>query len=445
MDSVLQRMLLDGEPNIPFMLSWANEPWTARWDGEDSSKIFIAQTYGLLEDWRAHFDWLLPFFRHPSYIRSNGRIQFIIYKPLHIGKAAAPMFAAWRQWAYEEGLGGMDIIETRSGSGTWTNSPPDAVNEFHPHVVGTDHSRYSSTKKDSLVYHRGSMVCWDATPRHTVDPENGDAQPLCHYKTWKWHIVQMMKRIKADPNPMGSENFLFVNALNEWGEGNVLEPSMQFGDGYGKAMAEAILISEREHLWQKDFIAFQATTNKATKSREGNGTMPDVCVLARTYGDLADNRIYKLNGMLNSLQKQENSNWRAIIYQSDRSQYESEKSEFRTLDERITMADIPEDLQTEDQTLEASYPALDWVIQELSELDPLCANANYLLLADGGNTYAPHAFNAVAAHNNLAVDIYGLNVESQQTIQNAEEDRTEEMVWHERCTWLERVSQSRAL
>lgn len=111
MDHILQAMLLDGEPNTHFMLSWANEPWTATWDGLDSSKVLIAQDYGDITDWRKHFDWLLPFFRHPNYIRSEGKVQFIIYYPAHIDKIAPgakyAMYAAWRKWAAEEGLIGM--------------------------------------------------------------------------------------------------------------------------------------------------------------------------------------------------------------------------------------------------------------------------------------------------------------------------------------------------
>lgn len=107
MDHILQAMLKDGEPKTPFMLSWANEPWTANWDGNDVSRVLIPQDYGSIQDWREHFDWLLSFFRHPLYIRSNGKIQFIVYKPGHMGPVDPYMYAAWKQWAIEEGLGGM--------------------------------------------------------------------------------------------------------------------------------------------------------------------------------------------------------------------------------------------------------------------------------------------------------------------------------------------------
>jgi hypothetical protein len=165
MEHVIQKMLEDGEPNIPFMLSWANEPWSARWDGSGASgKVLIAQDYGLHAAWRKHFEWLLPFFRHPQYIRSNGKIQFVVYNPTHIGHIGPLMFAAFRRWAIEDGLGGMDIIETRWGEGSdkipdsWAGHPPDAVNEFAPHAGGRDQALYSSLKKMARVYHRGTLV-----------------------------------------------------------------------------------------------------------------------------------------------------------------------------------------------------------------------------------------------------------------------------------------------
>jgi len=111
MDHILQAMLIDGEPNTPFMLSWANGPWTANWDGLDSGVVFLAQDYGDIEDWRKHFDWLLPFFKHPNYIRSEGKVQFVIYWPAHMERRATGakfhMLAAFRKWAREEGVGGM--------------------------------------------------------------------------------------------------------------------------------------------------------------------------------------------------------------------------------------------------------------------------------------------------------------------------------------------------
>lgn len=60
MAKVLEAILNDGQPDVPFMLNWANEAWTKRWDGNDGSGILLAQEYGGIADWRAHFDWMVP-------------------------------------------------------------------------------------------------------------------------------------------------------------------------------------------------------------------------------------------------------------------------------------------------------------------------------------------------------------------------------------------------
>lgn len=111
MSGVLEAMLLDGEPNTPFMLSWANEPWIWTWDGATMPAMLVDQAYGGVVEWMKHFDWLLPYFKHPNYIRSQGKVQFVICRPSHIDnvepKIKQQMYASWRNWAVEEGLGGM--------------------------------------------------------------------------------------------------------------------------------------------------------------------------------------------------------------------------------------------------------------------------------------------------------------------------------------------------
>jgi hypothetical protein len=46
----------DGEPNMPFFLHWANEPWTRRWDGvatQEKGQVLLPMTYDAGEDdWR---------------------------------------------------------------------------------------------------------------------------------------------------------------------------------------------------------------------------------------------------------------------------------------------------------------------------------------------------------------------------------------------------------
>ncbi|KAH6716361.1 glycosyltransferase WbsX-domain-containing protein [Leptodontidium sp. MPI-SDFR-AT-0119] len=437
MEHVIQKMLEDGEPNIPFMLSWANEPWSARWDGSGGNgKVLIAQEYGLQVAWRKHFDWLLPFFRHPKYIRSNGRIQFVVYNPTHIGHIGPQMFAAWRQWAVEEGLGGMDIIETRWGEGSdkgpdsWEGYPPDAVNEFAPHAGGRDQATFSSLKKMTRVYHRGTLACWDTTPRHPTD-HLAVSLPTCHPRTWQHHLVEMFRKIKSEPNPIGSENFFFVNALNEWGEGNSIEPSAQFGDGYGVAMKNALELSEKEHVW-----ADISNGLSLVRDQEIAAVMEkkaDACVLIRASPDNSEDKVFKLSAMLRSLQAQHNQNWRAVVFQSDRATFpELPVLVTRALDARVKHVEVSKDVVIPmPEGEDASFLATDWVIRELSTLSPGCASARYLLVTDGSNTYESSAFDSLSGSQ----DLIGLNVESRQHIWD--HPKLQNKAWESRCSLLQ--------
>ena len=41
------------------------------------------------------------------------------------------------------------------------------------------------------------------------------------------------------------ENFIFINAWNEWAEGNHLEPCQKWGDAYLKAIKECLTSDRR--------------------------------------------------------------------------------------------------------------------------------------------------------------------------------------------------------
>ena len=56
------------------------------------------------------------------------------------------------------------------------------------------------------------------------------------YKKWLYAI----KRYTLRQNRPG-EDLLFINAWNEWAEGNYLEPDLKWGHAYGEALKKAII------------------------------------------------------------------------------------------------------------------------------------------------------------------------------------------------------------
>ena len=90
-----QNLLQWKEIDIPFCFCWANESWARTWsrigdknpwaniferEERNGSGILLEQKYGEEEQWKRHFEYLLPFFKDERYIKIENRPVFLIYK-----------------------------------------------------------------------------------------------------------------------------------------------------------------------------------------------------------------------------------------------------------------------------------------------------------------------------------------------------------------------------
>ena len=427
MDKALFALMEDGQPDVPFMLSWANEPWTKHWDGQDSSETLLKQEYGDLHNWRRHFEYLMQFFEHPLYIRVNGKPQFVAYNLGHMGVHAQPMFAAFKQWALEAGLPGLDIIQTKD-AGISNRGDADAINEFHPRSSGSlDQTSFAGLRRISRVYHRGLLVGFDNTPRHQTD---GSARinPWTHPDLWKQSVLSVIGHIKKDPNPPGEENFLFINALNEWGEGNVLEPTIQWDRRFPTAFREAV--EEAKAIpWRQDLIqqGYQLETELASAGEPA----VDVCVLVRTFRhDWAFEYPWTLWDHLRSLQEQRNPRWRAVVYSVVPHEGFVLRNTIKdTFDPRIQYAEAPGSVfDAKGDPVVQGWNATKWVLGDLGTISPACHGAKYIMIADSNTTLAAHTFDEASTATD---DIVGLNFVSEESMRM---DQDKPMTWDQRCT-----------
>ncbi|MDJ0688928.1 MAG: glycoside hydrolase family 99-like domain-containing protein [Xenococcaceae cyanobacterium MO_188.B32] len=264
-------VLATGKPDFPFCLCWANENWTRRWDGFEK-EILIKQNYSK-EDDQHHIQWLARVFQDPRYIQIDGKPLFLVYR---VNNLPNPQKTAeiWREEAYKLGVG--DIFLCRVESFTDEHDDPsvmgfDASVEFQPDWTQmglplqkgrlwefsrklrfaeraySDHRIYEYSDvvkrmlaKPNVSYERFACVTpsWDNTARRQKNAT------ILHNSTPEIYKRWLREAIKKTATSKSGEKIVFINAWNEWAEGNHLEPCQRWGHAYLEATRKVLLESE---------------------------------------------------------------------------------------------------------------------------------------------------------------------------------------------------------
>jgi lipopolysaccharide biosynthesis protein len=264
----LDNMLLLKQPDFPFMLCWANENWTRRWDGLEN-EILIKQEYSEQDD-IDHIRFLLNnFFSDSRYIKVDNKPFIIIYRPQLFPDIRSTL-TRWRQEAVSSGLKGLYIgyMQSFGFKDEPTECGFDCAIEFQPDFSDLPEPRKPSfidkilkkLKISESLYYTANVYSyeelvhkiidkdnnipkklfksvspgWDNTPRRGKNAHIIHASTPELYQSWLEHIIRLTN--KADM----PEKFVFINAWNEWAEGNYLEPSQQWGKAYLQATKKAL-------------------------------------------------------------------------------------------------------------------------------------------------------------------------------------------------------------
>jgi lipopolysaccharide biosynthesis protein len=279
----VEDMLQLGKPDFPFMLCWANENWTRKWDGGDKEIIF-QQNYSV-EDDIAHIQYLIPFFKDPRYIRVNGKVVFCIYRSTLIPNVKETL-KIWRDECAKENIElylcrfetfgdyGIDFIKDGFDAGIEFNPFSAALKEFQKQISDTlsknlkyrlrhrfnrllkrdeqnkknrfqalhriDYNNFVDflidkyKKQDAYTFYPGVTPSWDNSARNAISPFMFlNANPEQFKKWFEFHTRNFVA-----PSP--EENFIFINAWNEWAEGNHLEPDRKWGSQYLQAIKDSL-------------------------------------------------------------------------------------------------------------------------------------------------------------------------------------------------------------
>ena len=105
-------VLASGEPDLPFALCWANEPWSRRWDGSED-QVLQPQTYSRADD-IAHIRSLLPALADPRAVTVDGKPLFIVYQGRALPEPEATL-DVWREEVVRVGLPGLHLMTVETG------------------------------------------------------------------------------------------------------------------------------------------------------------------------------------------------------------------------------------------------------------------------------------------------------------------------------------------
>jgi len=245
LDRPVGEILASGEPDFPFCLSWANETWSRRWHGAGAAdQILVEQRYSE-EDDLAHIRWLQTAFGDPRYIRVGGRPLFLVYRRFDLPDPRRTTVLS-RNGCARAGLPEPYLLGINAHNPTKDTRPLgfDSTLNFEPQLSAvpgpTDPglkiydyaiaTRSMRAQPRHYPTHPCVMVAWDNTSRRG---EDGIVFINSRPEAFEQGLRDVVARLPRDES---SERLVFLNAWNEWAEGNHLEPDLRHGTGWLEAV-----------------------------------------------------------------------------------------------------------------------------------------------------------------------------------------------------------------
>ncbi len=267
----LDNVLNNFEFSIPFCFCWANETWTRTWNGGLGEKeVLMEQVYSGEKDWIDHINYLLPFFKNDKYIKKNNCPMFLLFDPQNVPYIVKDrMFSVWEKVLKQNGFNGIELINVDVGfrgdiGSKFSNKRVDfeptktrresavesslycdvrkylmkyesnnIIKHFLHHKISySDTCKKILSRNHDTGYYRSLFVGYDDTPRRgwrsTI---YSGATPERYYCFLKESI-----NLSVEEN----NEFLFLFAWNEWGEGGYLEPDEKYRFKYLEATKKAL-------------------------------------------------------------------------------------------------------------------------------------------------------------------------------------------------------------
>jgi hypothetical protein len=242
---------LHSDIDMPYCLCWANENWTRTWDG-NSQGVLLEQKY-LESDPQEFIESALPYFADSRYLKVDGKPMLVVYRAKDI-PSTEKVFRIWRKAVHAAGFPDLHIVVVdfydiarpdEVGADALVEFPPHKFNgpeiapDKLPSIINKEFcggiidyakiiAKSANRPVPDFTLYRGIMPSWDNTARRQNNPTiaYGSSPELFEY--WLKYVRAYTREVISDR----PDNFIFINAWNEWGEGCHLEPDQDFGLKY---------------------------------------------------------------------------------------------------------------------------------------------------------------------------------------------------------------------
>ena len=248
--------------------------------------LLAKQEYFGKEDNEQHFYSLLSAFKDKRYVDVDGKLLFAVYEPMAF-EGCADFIKQWRQLAEENGLPGFHFVgllqssslasfiqnkNNGKGAETDTSKRVKDILALGFDAVVTD-SKYRAQLLSKSVFRvalhsflnkkMGLSIAdlykqdkinknlfieedklenvyptifpnWDRTPRSNDDAILVDSTPEVFA-----NCVKRVSELISHKEP--KHRLVFLKSWNEWGEGNYVEPDLQYGKGYINALRSVLV------------------------------------------------------------------------------------------------------------------------------------------------------------------------------------------------------------
>lgn len=266
-----EEVLRLGKPDFPFCLCWANHDWTTKTWIKGSSMInntmIAKQEYLGENDDVKHFEYCLPAFKDPRYIRIENKPIFMIYDPMNFSNVDK-FIECWNNLALQNGMDGIYFIGMAGGrlssyksiidlgfdgvcnNNRWKAEAKVSGSQFMRRLqsllgwkLGLSLMKfdYSKVVRNYNTSDNKFANCYPViTPGFDRTPRAGRRATIYVNSTpdkFREHVMDICDSIKDKDD---EHRLVFLIAWNEWGEGNYIEPDLKWGHGYLDALKSVI-------------------------------------------------------------------------------------------------------------------------------------------------------------------------------------------------------------